>query len=81
MGFEQKKIPNIPPVKIDLSTATDMECESCGNNVFVPGFIIKRVSPLISPTGQETIIPVQVYVCNLCNHMNEIFKPSLENTE
>lgn len=34
---------------------------------FQPATLIKRVSPIMSPTGSEEIIPIDVYVCMKCN--------------
>tara|TARA_X000001382_G_scaffold127130_1_gene114591 strand:- start:72 stop:365 length:294 start_codon:yes stop_codon:yes gene_type:complete len=53
-------------VKLDLSQAETMKCEYCGNYVFIKGTVIKRVSPLISPTGQEALVPIEIYSCGNC---------------
>ena len=50
----------------DLSQAETMKCEYCGNYVFIKGTVIKRVSPLISPTGQEALVPIEIYSCGNC---------------
>ena len=39
-------------VQVDLSQAETMKCEYCGNYVFIKGTVIKRISALMSPTGQ-----------------------------
>ena len=49
-----------------MSEAETMKCEDCGNTVFIPAFFLKRLSPLVSPTGQEALIPIQVYSCGNC---------------
>ena len=36
--------------------------------------MLRRVSRLVSPNGQETIIPVAVFACEKCNHVNEEFE-------
>ena len=35
---------------------------------------MKKLSPLISPTGQEAIIPVGVFACEACGNINKEFK-------
>ena len=35
--------------------------------------MLKRVSALLSPTGQEAIVPVGVFACEHCGHVNEEF--------
>ena len=60
----QKPLPQQQKqVQVDLNDAETMKCEDCGNSVFIPAFFLKRLSPLVSPTGQEALIPIQVYSC------------------
>ena len=61
----QKPLPQ-QQVQVDLNDAETMKCEDCGNSVFIPAFFLKRLSPLVSPTGQEALIPIQVYSCGNC---------------
>lgn len=58
-----------------IEAATDTSCEKCQNLHFAPVFLIKKVSALISPTGQELNLPVQTFACTKCNHVNEEFLP------
>ena len=52
--------------QVDLSKADTIKCEECGNYSFIQSFFIKRLSALMSPTGQEAMIPIQVYSCGNC---------------
>ena len=56
-------------VKVDLSDADTMKCQKCGNPIFIQGYIIKRISAIVSPTGQEVIAPVQVFNCGNCGEL------------
>ena len=58
---------------IDMSKATPINCESCENSTFKQTLIISKLSALISPTGQETIVPAAVFACEKCGHVNEEF--------
>jgi hypothetical protein len=60
-------------VNIDLKSAEDINCDECENAYFVPAFMIKRVSPLVSPVGQEMMVPVQLFQCASCGHVNKKF--------
>jgi uncharacterized protein CbrC (UPF0167 family) len=60
-------------MRVNLQDAEDVVCEECENNYFSPAIIIKRVSALLSPTGQEMMAPVQLFQCNKCGHVNEEF--------
>ena len=35
--------------------------------------MLKKLSSLMSPNGQETIIPVGVFACDHCGHINKEF--------
>ena len=59
----------------DISQADDVKCDECGHDVFIPVFMIKKVSAIMSPNGQEIIAPVQVFGCNKCGHVNQEFMP------
>ena len=58
--------PREDGLQIDISKADTIVCEECGNASFIPAFFLKKVSALMSPTGQEAIIPIQVYSCGNC---------------
>lgn len=60
---------------VDLSNAVDIVCESCGSRQFREVAFIKRVSPLVSPSGKEMIVPVGTFSCAACNHVNAQFDP------
>tara|TARA_R110000824_G_scaffold52976_1_gene146961 strand:+ start:5973 stop:6179 length:207 start_codon:yes stop_codon:yes gene_type:complete len=60
-------------INIDIKDAEDVKCEECENVYFTPVLMIKRVSPLISPTGQEILAPVQLFQCSSCHHVNKQF--------
>ena len=64
-----------PGLNIDLSQTTAEVCEACGNNTFVQVYQMRTLSALLSPTGQETKIPIQMFACHKCGHINESFLP------
>ena len=53
-------------VKVDLKEAETIKCSDCNNYLWIQSFILKRLSALVSPNGQEALIPVQVYSCGNC---------------
>lgn len=63
---------NIP---VSLDQTDQITCDECNSAAFKPAFLLRKVSPLISPTGKETVIPIQVFSCNSCGHINEEFLP------
>ena len=66
-------------INIDIKDSESIVCEKCNNDTFSPTFFIKRISALISPTAKETLIPIQVFKCDSCSHVNELFLHGLTN--
>lgn len=62
-----------PQKQVDLSKADTLKCDECGNYLFINSYVIKKVSAIISPTGQEVIAPVQVYSCGNCGVVPKLF--------
>ena len=63
----QKPIPQPKgQQQIDLKNASTMRCEKCNNPIFIQGYVIKKISAIVSPTGEEVIAPVQVFNCGNC---------------
>ena len=64
----QKPLPQ-QQVQVDLKDADTMKCQACGNSIFIQGYVIKRISAIVSPTGKEMIAPVQVFNCGNCGEI------------
>ncbi len=62
-------------IGVGLEQTTELSCDECASTVFHPAFLLRKVSALISPTGKETIVPIQVFACDSCGHVNEEFLP------
>ena len=56
-------------VKVDLTQAETMKCEYCDNYLFINSTIIKRLSAIVSPTGEEALVPIEVYSCGNCGRV------------
>ena len=64
-----------PQMNIDFSQTTAEVCEKCENDTFQQVYRMRKLSALLSPTGQETMIPIQVFACAKCSHINKGFQP------
>ena len=64
---------------IDMSQTTPIKCEKCENSTFKQTLLIRKMSALVSPSGQETVIPVAVFACEKCGHVNSEFE-NMETT-
>jgi len=67
-----------------LMSAPDAQCGKCGHTFFENVFKVKKISALMSPNGQESIVPVQTLRCLECgNILNDIsdFSTTEEDTK
>ena len=59
---------------IDMSQTTPIKCEKCENQTFKQTLLIRKLSALVAPNGQETVIPIGVFACEKCGHVNAEFE-------
>lgn len=64
-----------PQVNLKADDMTDVVCAKCGNQTFTPAFLFKKISAVLSPNGQESMIPLQIFKCDECGHINDEFIP------
>ena len=60
--------------QIDFSKTSQIICEKCENTTFKQTLLMRRMSALVSPSGQEMIIPMAVFACEKCGHVNKEFE-------
>ena len=54
---------------IDMSQTTQIKCDSCENSTFKQTLIMRKMSALVSPNGQETVIPIGVFAVPLSSEI------------
>ena len=59
--------------QIDITKTTAIQCESCEGATFKQTLLLRKLSALVAPNGQETLVPVQVFACEKCGHVNSDF--------
>ena len=59
--------------QIDFSKTTQIKCEACEGSTFKQTLLMRKMSALVSPNGQETIIPMAVFACEKCGYVNKEF--------
>ena len=64
-----------PQMNIDFSQTTAEICEKCENDTFQQVYQMRKLSALLSPTGTEAMIPIQIFACAKCGHVNKGFLP------
>jgi uncharacterized Zn finger protein len=60
-------------VNVDMSQTTEVKCENCSCDKFEQVIKMRRLSAILSPTGKEALIPMPVFACKNCGHVNEEF--------
>ena len=68
-----------PQMNVDFSQTTAEVCESCENDTFTQVYQMRKLSALLSPTGEPTMIPIQVFACAKCGYINKGFQPKEED--
>ena len=52
-----------------------MVCEKCENEVFVEGVMLRKASKFLTGTTQDAVVPIPVFTCSKCGHVNNDFLP------
>ena len=76
MSTKPMKPIKTPPKKLNIKDTESLKCDACGNYTFIKSYFIRRVSPLMSPTGQEAMIPIEVFACGNCGKVPDKMIPS-----
>jgi len=64
-----------PQVNIDISQTQAVVCEECNHVHFEQVVVLRKASGLLTGTGQPTYIPIPVFACTKCGHVNAEFLP------
>lgn len=70
---------NLTKPKIDLKQQPTISCEKCENIYFKEVVLIKKVSRILTGSGDDTLVPFPTYMCEKCGHVNEDFRLFDEN--
>lgn len=65
-------------INIDISNSTEIVCSECGNKTFNQVYLLRKISAVLSPTGQELLIPIMVYECSGCSKIVESTMPVID---
>lgn len=57
-----------------LLDAPNVVCPKCGSRFFKEIYAIKKISAIISPTGQEEFMPVPMMACANCGEIPDEYK-------
>jgi hypothetical protein len=62
-------------INVDITQTTAVICEECNGTYFEQAIILRKASGLLTGTGQPSYIPIPVFRCTECGHVNEEFRP------
>lgn len=60
---------------IDLSKTSPIVCDECGHNVLQEGVMLRKASRFLTGDAMDSLIPIPVFACAKCGHVNEEFIP------
>lgn len=67
-------------INVSIDKTDEVICESCNNNIFIGGFLLRKASRFITGGTQDTLIPIQVMICSKCGGVNEdMIPPAIRN--
>lgn len=58
-----------------LDQTLPVECDECGSIYFQQGVHLRKASGILTGTGKPTYIPIPVFICGKCGHVNDEFLP------
>ena len=58
-------------MNINLEDTTEIKCEKCDSNVFNQSVMLRGISRFITGTQQDGVMPIPVFSCAKCGHVNE----------
>lgn len=64
-----------PNVNVSLKDAKPVLCEECQHEVFGEKFLLRRVSRFVTGATEDGFIPIPVFACSKCGHVNKEFLP------
>ena len=62
-------------MNVALKDTTAITCEECEYNVFQEGVLLRKISRFVTGTSQDALMPIPVFTCIKCGHVNEEFMP------
>lgn len=67
---------NQRPTSITLKDTTGVACDECSNTTFSEAMIMRKVSRLLTGAPKDSYVPVPVFLCSACGHLNDEFLPA-----
>ena len=62
-------------INVSIKDATPVACEECQHEVFSQQFMLRKVSRFVTGTTEDGFLPIPVFACSKCGHVNKDFLP------
>jgi uncharacterized Zn finger protein len=62
-------------MNVALKDTTAIACEECQSEVFKEGVLLRKISRFVTGTAQDALMPIPVFTCSKCGHVNADFMP------
>ena len=69
------KMEQQPRMNLSIDQTLPVDCEKCGGVYFEEALHIRKASGILTGTGQTTYMPIPVFACKACGHVNTEFLP------
>lgn len=62
-------------LNLDISQTDSVTCDECGGIYFQQALHIRKASGFLTGTGKTSYIPIPLFACISCGHVNTEFLP------
>jgi hypothetical protein len=62
-------------LNITLDKTSSVTCDECGKDTFKEVYLLRKASRFVTGTSQDALIPIPVFACSKCSHVNDEFLP------
>ena len=62
-------------LNVDINQTTPVLCDECNGTYFDQALIIRKASGLLTGQTKPSYIPIPVFKCTECGHVNSEFQP------
>ena len=70
---------NTPPAtqpRVTMKDTSEVKCDECGNTAFTEAVMMRKVSRLLTGAPKDSYVPIPVFLCSACGHLNDEFLPA-----
>jgi len=64
-------------MRLDISQTTAITCDKCKGQLFKEVMLIRKASRFVTNAPQDSYVPMPVFACTKCEHVNDEFLPPM----